>query len=84
MNAPLSPEKRELAKEAKELLESDVFKTAIAKAKQRRLDELLADASPAQTTEAKLAVIAELRAFQAVEQELKSIADDLIMRRRYG
>lgn len=84
MSAPLSPEQRELAKVAKELRESDAFKEALEKAKQRRLDELLADAIPPLTVEHKLGLIAELRAFQAVEQELKSLADDLIMRRRHG
>jgi hypothetical protein len=80
----LSHEKRELAKEAKELRESPAFKAALERAKQRRIDDLLSESTAAQTTEAKLAIIAELRAFQAVEQELKSIADDLIMGRRYA
>ena len=78
----ISADKLELAREAKEIRESEAFKTALEKAKQRRIDELLAET--AQTTEAKLAIIAELRAFQAVEQELKSIAGDLAMARRHA
>lgn len=78
----ISADKLELAREAKEIRESEAFKTALDKAKQRRIDELLAET--AQTTEAKLAIIAELRAFQAVEQELKSIAGDLAMARRHA
>jgi hypothetical protein len=78
----LSPEKRELAKEARDTRENPAFKTALEKARQRRLDDLMSEATSA--TERKLELIAELRAFQAVEQELKSIADDLIMERRHA
>lgn len=82
MNLPF--EKRELAKEAKELRESSAFKAALERARQRRIDELLAESTAAQTNEHRLTLIAELRAFLAVEQELKSIADDLIMERRHA
>lgn len=80
----LSHEKRELAKEAKELRESPAFKAAVERARQRRVDELLSESAAGQTNEHRLTIIAELRAFQAVEQELKSIADDLIMARRHA
>ena len=80
MNIPQA--KLELAREAKEIRESEAFKAALEKAKTRIINELTAEAyKPA---EHKLALIAELRAFGEVEQELKSIADDLAMARRHA
>lgn len=72
-------ERRELSRAAHELLADKVFQTAVEKAKQRRLDELMLETTT--SPERKLELISEMRAIEAIAQELKSIDDDSKMLR---
>ena len=66
-------EKRELAQEAKEILESKAFEAAKAKLKERLLNNLVASAP---TTEKKLDFVAKLQLIDEIANELRALIND--------
>jgi hypothetical protein len=65
-------QKKELAEEAKAVLEDKAFVGAVEKIRARLVGELMTAAAP----ERQLAVVAKLQALVAVVAELKSLVND--------